>query len=312
MGNRKTAAAMTAQQGRSAVRTIVRHHFGSAPESVKRETGGLSNLVFTVEHHGEEFVVRLNPDRGSLNRFLKEQWVTERARTAELPVPAILEVGGEPLPYMILRKSAGNPALAHPERMRILRDMGRLAAIINSIPTRGYGATFEWSNNQLSTCGNWSEFLEKEYDLDKRLHTLGRRRILPGKKLDRIRAILRGIGDKRRKPVLNHGDLRLKNVLVDGKGKITAILDWETSTSNLAPEWELSAALHDLSIDEKESFLDGYGLSWKNLAATAPAIKAFNILNYLSAIESDAKERGNGDLDRYRFRLSGALDLYSL
>jgi hypothetical protein len=87
---------------------------------------------------------------------------------------------------------------------------------------------------------------------------------------------------------VNHGDLRLKNVLVNEKRLITAIPDWVTCTSNLAPEWELSAALHDLPIDEKEAFLEGYGLSGKEVSAAAPAVKASNIKNYL-AIEEHAK-----------------------
>lgn len=59
----------------------------------------------------------------------------------------------------------------------------------------------------------------------------------------------------------NHGDLRMKNVLVDQDGGICAILDWEKCMSIVAPHWELALALHDLSIDEKQAFLAGYGLS---------------------------------------------------
>lgn len=73
-----------------------------------------------------------------------------------------------------------------------------------------------------------------------------------------------------------------------------------------------SAALHDLSIDEKEAFLEGYGLSPKDVTAAAPAVKAFNIANYFGAIEKACEAYGTGLLKRYRARLSGALDLYSL
>ncbi len=54
--------------------------------------------------------------------------------------------------------------------------------------------------------------------------------------------------------------MRLKNVVVDDRGTITAVIDWEFCTSNLAPYWDLSVALHDLSIDAKQQFLVGYGL----------------------------------------------------
>jgi aminoglycoside phosphotransferase (APT) family kinase protein len=109
---------------------------------------------------------------------------------------------------------------------------------------------------------------------------------------------------------MNQGDLRLKNVLVDANGRISAILDWENCTSNLAPEWDLSIALHDLSIDEKEAFLRGYGLSPRALSAIAPAIKAFNVLNYVPEIDRLVEE-ADGQLAHYRNRLRGDLDLYS-
>lgn len=67
MPSRKHAAKTPAPKARSAVRHIIRHHFGSPPGSISRETGGLSNLVFNVEHHEEEFIVRINPERAKLN-----------------------------------------------------------------------------------------------------------------------------------------------------------------------------------------------------------------------------------------------------
>ncbi|WP_245433814.1 phosphotransferase [Methylocystis hirsuta] len=34
-------------------------------------------------------------------------------------------------------------------------------------------------------------------------------------------------------PVLNHGDMRLKNVVADASGAITAVIDWECCASNV-------------------------------------------------------------------------------
>ena len=36
---------------------------------------------------------------------------------------------------------------------------------------------------------------------------------------------------------------------------------WEFCSSNVAPYWDLSLALHDLSIDAKQASLGGYGVS---------------------------------------------------
>jgi len=64
--------------------------------------------------------------------------------------------------------------------------------------------------------------------------------------------------------------LRLKNVILDEKRRITAIIDWEECMSQIAPYWELSIALHDLTMDEKQSFLDGYGLDLKEFIRIDP------------------------------------------
>jgi aminoglycoside phosphotransferase (APT) family kinase protein len=125
-----------------------------------------------------------------------------------------------------------------------------------------------------------------------------------------VRELLLAIGRKRKAPSLNHGDMRLKNVIVDAAGKITAIIDWEECCSQIAPYWDLSVALHDLSVDAKQAFLEGYGLSPKDLGALAPSLRALNIVNYAPAIERAARDRVA--LDWFRARLAGALDLYTL
>ena len=72
------------------------------------------------------------------------------------------------------------------------------------------------------------------------------------------------------------------------EGKIVAFLDWENCTSNLAPAWELSISLHDLTIDEKQLFLEGYGLKEKQVIEVMPVVKAINLINYAPEIEASA------------------------
>jgi hygromycin-B 4-O-kinase len=111
---------------------------------------------------------------------------------------------------------------------------------------------------------------------------------------------------------LTHGDIRFKNVVLDETGKIRAILDWENCTSNLAPQWELSIALHDLCIDEKEAFLEGYGISPREYAHFAAAIKTLNLLNYSDAIKDAIATNNHARLEELRARLNGTFDLHSL
>ena len=101
-------------------------------------------------------------------------------------------------------------------------------------------------------------------------------------------------------------------MIVDDDGEIAAILDWEECLSTIAPQWELSIALHDLSIDEKDLFLEGYGLDGKQVEELSPLIKAFNIINYSNAIEPAVADSDHKTLADIRLRLSGSLDLYCL
>jgi Ser/Thr protein kinase RdoA (MazF antagonist) len=145
-------------------REVIAHHFGSRPRRIEHKAAGLSNFVFAVKHTEGDFIVRISFDPARINLFIKEQWAQEKAREAGVPTPEILEVGNEfnGNPFMISRSVPGSEATDHPNRLEILREMGRYAALINSISTDGFGSTFDWSNNRLSRKETWKEYLQKD------------------------------------------------------------------------------------------------------------------------------------------------------
>lgn len=299
-------------QAADAARTILVHHLGEEPKSLTPLGGGLTNFVFEADHAQGNFVIRLSPEPGKVKDYLKEQWAMGRAAEVGVPVPEVLEVGADPVSYMISRKVAGIDAGDHQERMAILREMGRLTALIHTIPTSGFGQTFDWSSNQLSRKETWADYLRRELRLNQRLDVLERHDMLSPAQRDSLRRILRDIEGWDPATVLNHGDMRLKNVLVDDAGRITTVMDWEHCSSNIAPYWDLSLALHDLSIDDKQAFLGGYGLSETDIRTIGPVLKALNVINYAPYVERAAEEGDQRRLDQYRTRFSGALDLYSV
>jgi hygromycin-B 4-O-kinase len=171
---------------------------------------------------------------------------------------------------------------------------------------------FDWSSNQLSRNDSWRDFLYEELKLESRLELLKRYKMMPSSKITQLAEILEKGGGRKAAIALSHGDARLKNVLVDANNKITALIDWEHSMSNLVPHWDLALALHDLSIEERLEFLAGYGLSDERIREVAPLVKALNVINYAPYIEQAAKANDTSQMQRYRLALSGALDLYSL
>ncbi len=304
--------ALDERKAKAFARKVIEHHFGTKPNRLAAKGGGLTNFVFEASHDKGDFIVRLSPVPAKINDFQKEQWASAKAREAGVPAAEILEVGTEvvPLPYMIAHKVRGSEATHHPERMRILHDMGRLTARIHSIRTNGYGNSFDWSRNQLSRRETWEQYLRTELQVDQRLEKLAKHKVVSGAQVRALQEVFAEVERMEGPSVLHHGDMRLKNVIVDGGGEIISVIDWENCISSLGPFWDLSLALHDLSIDAKEAFVAGYGMNGEELREIAPVLKAFNIVNYWEAVEKAASENDAESLQRYRLRMSGALDLY--
>jgi aminoglycoside phosphotransferase (APT) family kinase protein len=294
---------------------ILEHHFGKRPRSVKRIHGGVANHVFEARIGRDDLVLRISEKPHKLQVFMKEQWAVTAARAIKVPTPEILEVCNDVigLPYMISRQVVGRPAGSIGIRKsEVLRELGHYAAMINTIRTRDFGHIFDWSPNKLSRQRTWKEFVDNELHVEERLETYARCRILEPARLKALRRRVQSLRRWSGPPTLTHGDIRLKNVMLDEKRKIVALLDWEDCTSNIAPCWELSIALHDLTIDEKQIFLEGYGLDLREYMRLAPGIHALNILNYHGAVASALRHKDKARLLNLRARLNGAFDLYSL
>ena len=293
---------------------VIEHYFGTRPKSVSQIHGGLANFVFDVKVRDKELVVRISNRPGRLQFFLKEQWAVRKVREFKVPVPEILEVGNEVdgRPYMVLEKIAGRSADQCVDRVATLRRLAEYARVINSIPTTRYGHVFDWSKNKLSRNESWVEFLESELGIDGRMALFRKEKVFSAKALQTVQKTVEQLKRLDFKPRLNHGDLRLKNVILNEAGEIKAIIDWENCLSGPAPEWDLSIALHDLSIDEKEVFLEGYGISLDEFKKRNAALKVLNILNYSKALEKAVHARDKKRVEYIKGRLNGLFDLFVL
>jgi hygromycin-B 4-O-kinase len=311
---KKRASSQKVSKFKELARLVIEHYFGSPPQRTVYKSAGLSNYVFAAKHSDGEFIVRISPEPAAIESFIREQWAQRAAEKVGVPTTEILEVGSSliPYPYMISTSATGREATNHPEKSKIIREMGNLAAKINSVRTKGFGVTFDWSNNLLSKNNSWKEYIETEYAYEEKIELLETKNLIAPQQSRRLRKIFSDAIKLNPKAALNHGDIRLKNVMVDRNGKITAIIDWEKVSSNLSPHWELSLALHDLGIDEMQWFIEGYDISPKKLIEAAPLIKAFNMLNYVPKIERAIRKKDKTSLEGIRLRLAGVFDLYSV
>lgn len=296
------------------VTDIIKHHLGKTPKGIQELAGGFANFVYEAKVEDETFIVRISDELFKLQFFLKEQWAVQKARENKVPVPEILEVGNEAsnYPYMIVRKVEGYRAEYQENRRDVIKEMGKYLAIINSIPTSGYGHVFDWSSNQLSRKDTWADYLIKELEVEERMAILERHKIINEEGMSSLRSALKEVMKWTTRPTLNHGDMRLKNVILNEKGKIKAILDWEACTSNIAPQWDLSISMHDLSIDERQIFLKGYGLSEQEFRNRSQGMKVLNILNYAPYVELAYENKEKDLIEIYKTRLRGAHDWFSI
>lgn len=308
----QTAGALSPRRGRALVHEIAQRHFGEKPRRVEQRGGGLSNLVFEFHADGGDYIVRMHGEPGQLNHYLKEQWAMGAARKAGVPTPEVLEVDHHEtgVPYMVSRKVEGVDAAHHPKRLELLHALGSLASKVHQVPTQGYGRVFDWSSNQLSRCSSWADFVDQGWDVGRLIAPLKKARLLSPPQLEQLDETLHAMRGWRRPAVLNHGDLRLKNLVVEPEsGKPIALIDWDEALSAPAPFWDLAIALHDLNADEKEAFLDGYGLTPQAYAKALPFVRAINTLNYGRAVEHMLMRKETGRIAWYRARLQGQYEL---
>ena len=308
-------SAASAQRSRRLVLDVARHHFGESARRVTERGGGLTNAVYELKTSQGAFIVRTHEDPTRISEYLKEQWAMDAARAAGVSTPRVLEVGNfaDGRPYMVAELTAGIEGRQAPDRLGLLEQLGRAARTLHGIRTHGYGKVFDWSSNHLSRHTSMAEFMTEGFDVEQRIAVLVQQRMVGRPQVAFLRRTAAEMARQKKPAVLQHGDLRLKNAIVDPKtGRLAALIDWDECRSLPGAAWDLSVGLHDLGVDEKEVFLSGYGMKARDYARLLPFIRCFNVLNYADAVRRAAADKKKvGRLEWLRLRLAGELDLYA-
>ncbi|WP_219834838.1 phosphotransferase family protein [Paenibacillus sp. R14(2021)] len=256
---------------------------------------GFVNQVCVVETERRKVVVRMN-DTGTYPSYVKEKWCMEQAAAAGIPGPEVLSIGiVDETAYMIQTFVEGDNGLDSTlPKADIWRQLGEYAKRIHSIQVKGYGENLidpvhgEFhSPSHAGSDGSWLGYVQ--YNINSltehdRLIELG---VLTPMQSQRARRLFEDVKKETFRFGLIHGDLSLKNTIVDQTGQVI-VLDWGNAEVRTVPHGDMIGLMQSQiqdgapNTEEFQAFLDGYGMRVEDLAYGRHMLllKAFDTLRW--------------------------------
>ncbi len=244
---------------------------------------GAVNQVFVVEARNSKFILRMNAT-DSLDEYEKEVWASGRAFERGVSVPAILKIGvfeEKAFSIQTFIEGAEGRNVAG-DKSFVWKKLGEYASRIHRIKTVGFGLKFRdlaTGNAQKS----WLEYLEYNVESLRETDELRKLGVLNAAQSESVREIFENLRQRKVKFGLNHGDLSLKNTIVDDSG-VVHLIDWGSAEASIVPHHDLIQLLkmnlleNNPSDAEMRAFLDGYGITNGEYEAMLPDLKALSLL----------------------------------
>ena len=216
---------------------LAAHVHGAVPPfTFEPITGGHSNLTVTVTgSDGRRFVLRRPPlghVLASAHDMEREHRIVSGLRDSEVPVPPVRglctdeSVNGSPFYVMdfvdghVLRDSAASAAvLDEAARANASRSLVDTMAKIHAVDLRAAG---------LNELGRHEGYIERQLKRWYSQWNQGKTRDLDS--VDRVHDRLLECIPEQGPATIVHGDYRLDNCMVDDRGEVIAVLDWEICT----------------------------------------------------------------------------------
>ena len=245
---------------------------------------GSVNKVFIVEAPNTKLVVRTGDQNESLNEYRKEVWCIDKVALRGVPVPTVLDVGViEEHAYMIQAYISGDEGRdSEFPSSHIWHQLGRYARLIHSVEVAGFGLTLQ-DLTQGDSRESWLEYLNYNIESLNENDELIKLRVVTQSQARVIRAIFEDLKREAFNFGLNHGDLSLKNVIVDESGKVN-LLDWGSAEASIVPHHDLIQMLkmnileNDPDGPAIQSFLEGYGISQSEFEQMRPTLESLLLL----------------------------------
>ena len=269
----------------SLVAAIAHVFLGGPAEGVTPVTGkGTVNKVFVAESSGRKVVVRMSDRPSAADEYAKEAWCIERAAALGVPVPAVLGVGRRGAnAYIVESFVEGDEGRAGPAgRAAVWRALGTYARLVHSIAVPGLGLTMS-EILEADARESWARHLEYNIESLNADDPLLELEVISPAESGAARELFNGLRRREFTFGLNHGDLSLRNTIVDAGGRVT-LLDWGSAEAAAVPHHDLIQLLKEGMTEgepdggEFRAFLGGYGISAAELERMMPELEALLLL----------------------------------
>ena len=245
---------------------------------------GSVNKVFIVEATNQKLVVRMRDKNESLEEYTKEAWCIEKALVRSIPVATVLDVGVfEEHAFMIQAYIEGDEGRDSVfPRSDIWHQLGKYAKEIHSIEVAGFGLTLT-DLTQGNSRASWLEYLDYNIESLNENDELLKLNVVTQSQSTLIRTLFEELKGQSFDFGLNHGDLSLKNVIVDKTGKIT-LVDWGSAEASIVPHHDLIQMLkmnmleNDPDDSDMQAFVEGYGILPSEFAQMLPTLETLLLL----------------------------------
>ena len=244
---------------------------------------GFVNYIFLARGAEKSVIIRMSQaedeERG-LAFYAKETWCLEQAARLGIPGPEVLEVGlWGTRPYMLQTVVPGvNGEECACDKKHIWHELGRFARLIHSVTLDGFGETLEYFTKG-NPAAEWYKFIEYNLNSLTEEDELLRLGVYTRTQRDAVRRVFESLRERSFRFGLTHGDLSLKNTLVEADGQVH-LLDWGSAEAHIVPHYELYGILIYQEPDAAtlQAFLTGYGMEEAEFARVLPELHSLILL----------------------------------
>ena len=255
------------------------------PVKVTPQVGkGRVNKVFIVEAVNNKVVIRMSDGGEAFDEYTKEAWCIQQATARGIPGPSVISVGRcEGSSYIIQSYIAGDNGKDSPvPKLSIWRELGKYARLIHSIGVPGFGLRFS-EITRGDGRKSWLRYLEYNIESLTENDPLIKLKVITRLQSKLIRDLLANLRKREFTFGLNHGDLSLRNTIVDKRGRVN-LLDWGSAEAGIVPHHDLIELLRMSMLEgdpddaQIRAFLDGYGISPAEFKRMMPEIESLTVL----------------------------------